>query len=69
LQNAASLVFADLTAKCASPGAVASGLAPEEAVAIQSRSLFITANEADLIERQVRSHAMIYELRTSLIRG
>jgi hypothetical protein len=41
-----------------------SGLAPEGAVAIPSRDLFITANEADLIEDGgVRSHVMIYELQ------
>lgn len=41
-----------------------SGLAPEGAVAIPSRNLFVTANEADLIEDGgVRSHVMIYELQ------
>jgi hypothetical protein len=39
-----------------------SGIAPEGAVAIPSRNLFITANEADLIEDGgARSHVMIYE--------
>ena len=39
-----------------------SGIAPEGAIAIPSRSLFITANEADLIEDGgARSHVMIYE--------
>jgi len=39
-----------------------SGIAPEGAIAIPSRGLFITANEADLIEDGgVRSHVMIYE--------
>lgn len=40
-----------------------SGIAPEGVIAIPSRNLFITANEADLIEDGgVRSHVMIYEL-------
>ncbi|WP_458790781.1 esterase-like activity of phytase family protein [Yoonia sp. MH D7] len=39
-----------------------SGIAPEGAIAIPSRGLFVTANEADLIEDGgVRSHVMIYE--------
>ncbi len=39
-----------------------SGIAPEGAVAIPSRNLFVTANEADLIEDGgVRSHVMIFE--------
>ncbi|WP_439103823.1 esterase-like activity of phytase family protein [Celeribacter marinus] len=39
-----------------------SGIAPEGAIAIPSRGLFITANEADLIEGGgIRSHVMIYE--------
>ncbi len=39
-----------------------SGIAPEGAIAIPSRGLFITANEADLIEDGgIRSHVMIYE--------
>ena len=39
-----------------------SGIAPEGAIAIPSRGLFITANEADLIEDSgIRSHVMIYE--------
>jgi hypothetical protein len=39
-----------------------SGIAPEGAIAIPSRNLFITANEADLIEDGgARSHVMIYE--------
>ena len=39
-----------------------SGIAPEGAIAIPSRNLFVTANEADLIEDGgVRSHVMIYE--------
>ncbi|WP_380053864.1 esterase-like activity of phytase family protein [Falsihalocynthiibacter sp. SS001] len=39
-----------------------SGIAPEGAIAIPSRGLFVTANEADLIEGGgVRSHVMIYE--------
>ncbi len=40
-----------------------SGIAPEGAVAIPERNLFITANEKDLIEdKGPRSHIMIYEL-------
>ena len=40
-----------------------SGIAPEGAVAIPSRKLLVTANEADLIEDGgVRSHVMIYQL-------
>ncbi|OCW59227.1 esterase-like activity of phytase family protein [Hoeflea olei] len=40
-----------------------SGIAPEGVVAIPSRNLLVTANEADLIEDGgVRSHVMIYEL-------
>ncbi|GGG78178.1 alkaline phosphatase [Salipiger pallidus] len=39
-----------------------SGIAPEGAVAIPSRGLFVTANEEDLIEDGgIRSHVMIYE--------
>ncbi|MBT0957480.1 esterase-like activity of phytase family protein [Alphaproteobacteria bacterium KMM 3653] len=39
-----------------------SGIAPEGAIAIPERGLFITANEADLIEDGgIRSHVMIYE--------
>ena len=39
-----------------------SGIAPEGAVAIPSRNLLVTANEADLIEDGgVRSHVMIYD--------
>jgi len=39
-----------------------SGIAPEGAVAIPSRNLFVTANEADLIEDGgPRSHVMIYQ--------
>ena len=39
-----------------------SGIAPEGAIAIPSRGLFVTANEADLIEDGgIRSHVMIYE--------
>ncbi|MGJ8610996.1 MAG: esterase-like activity of phytase family protein [Octadecabacter sp.] len=39
-----------------------SGIAPEGAIAIPSRGLLITANEADLIEDGgIRSHVMIYE--------
>jgi len=40
-----------------------SGIAPEGAIAIPGRNLFITANEADLIEEKgPRSHVMIYLL-------
>jgi len=40
-----------------------SGIAPEGAIAIPGRNLFITANEADLIEEKgPRSHVMIYQL-------
>ena len=40
-----------------------SGIAPEGAVAIPSRNLLVTANEADLIEDGgVRSHVMVYRL-------
>ena len=40
-----------------------SGIAPESAVAIPSRGLIATANEADLIEdKAARSHVMLYEL-------
>ena len=43
-----------------------SGIAPEGIVAIPSRNLLITANEADLIEDGgVRSHVMIYELQNA----
>ena len=39
-----------------------SGIAPEGAVAIPSRNLFVTANEEDLVEDGgARSHVMIYE--------
>ena len=39
-----------------------SGIAPEGAIAIPSRNLFVTANEADLIEDGgARSHVMVYE--------
>lgn len=39
-----------------------SGIAPEGLVAIPSRNLLVTANEADLIEDGgVRSHVMVYE--------
>jgi len=40
-----------------------SGIAPEGAIAIPSRNLFITANEGDLIkDNGPRSHVMIYQL-------
>lgn len=43
-----------------------SGIAPEGAVAVPERNLFITANEADLIEDGgVRSHVMIYEYQNA----
>ncbi|MEO9650624.1 MAG: esterase-like activity of phytase family protein [Roseobacter sp.] len=43
-----------------------SGIAPEGAIAIPSRGLFITANEADLIQDGgVRSHVMIYEYQNA----
>lgn len=39
-----------------------SGIAPEGAVAIPARNLFVTANEADLVEDGgARSHVMVYE--------
>ena len=39
-----------------------SGIAPEGAIAIPSRNLFVTSNEADLVEEGgARSHVMIYE--------
>ena len=39
-----------------------SGIAPEGVIAIPARNLFVTANEADLIEDGgVRSHVMVYE--------
>ncbi|OUD09033.1 alkaline phosphatase [Marivivens niveibacter] len=41
-----------------------SGIAPEGAIAIPERNLFVTANEADLIEDGgVRAHVMVYELQ------
>jgi len=41
-----------------------SGIAPEGALTIPSRNLFVSANEADLIEDGgARSHVMIYELQ------
>lgn len=41
---------------------LASGVAPEGLVAIPSRNLLVTANEADLVEdNAARSHVMIYE--------
>lgn len=44
-----------------------SGIAPEGAIAIASRGLFVTANEADLIEDGgVRSHVMIYEYQDAV---
>lgn len=43
--------------------ALPSGVAPEGAVAIAARNLFVTANEADLgADGAARSHVMIYEL-------
>ena len=40
-----------------------SGIAPESAVTIPQRNLFISANEADLVEDGgVRAHVMLYEL-------
>jgi hypothetical protein len=40
-----------------------SGIAPESAIAIPSRNLIATANEADLIEEGgLRSHVMLYQL-------
>jgi hypothetical protein len=43
-----------------------SGIAPEGAIAIPERNLFVTANEADLIEDGgVRSHVMIYEYQSA----
>ncbi|TIU95877.1 MAG: alkaline phosphatase, partial [Mesorhizobium sp.] len=39
-----------------------SGIGPEGLVAIPSRNLLVTANEADLVEDGLaRSHVMIYE--------
>ncbi len=41
-----------------------SGIAPEGILAIPSRNLFVTANEADLVEDGgARSHVMVYELK------
>ncbi|MHC1547632.1 esterase-like activity of phytase family protein [Phyllobacterium sp. K27] len=41
-----------------------SGIAPEGVLAIPSRNLLVTANEADLVEDGgARSHVMIYELK------
>ena len=41
-----------------------SGIAPEGAIAIPARNLFVTANEADLFEDGgARSHVMLYELQ------
>lgn len=41
------------------------GIAPEGAIAIPSRNLFVSANEKDLIEdKGPRSHVMLYELGT-----
>ncbi|MBR9862873.1 MAG: alkaline phosphatase [Rhodobacteraceae bacterium] len=43
-----------------------SGIAPEGAIAIPARGLFVTANEADLIEDGgIRSHVMIYEYQNA----
>jgi hypothetical protein len=42
--------------------ALPSGIGPEGLIAIPSRNLFVTANEADLVEDNLaRSHVMIYE--------
>ena len=44
-----------------------SGIAPEGAIAIPSRNLFVTANEKDLIDDNgPRSHVMIYALTNKL---
>ena len=43
-----------------------SGIAPEGAIAIPARNLFITANEADLVEDNgPRAHVMIYEYQNA----
>ncbi|RVU86532.1 alkaline phosphatase [Leucothrix sargassi] len=44
-----------------------SGIAPEGIVAIPSRNLLVTANEADLVEDgRVRAHVMVYQYQKAL---
>ncbi|WP_045015948.1 esterase-like activity of phytase family protein [Agrobacterium arsenijevicii] len=55
-------VYKDTGAKPELVQLLPSGISPEGAVAIPSRNLFVTANEADLNEDGgARSHVMIYE--------
>ena len=57
-------VYEDTGAEPRLVGLLPSGVGPEGAVAIPSRNLFVTANEADLGEDGLaRSHVMIYELQ------
>ena len=57
-----ALVFKDTGAAPEYIQALPSGIAPEGAVAIPARNLFVTANEADLgADNAARSHVMIYE--------
>lgn len=57
-----ALVYKDTGAAPEYVQALPSGIGPEGAVAIPSRNLFVTANEADLGEDgAARSHVMIYE--------
>ena len=55
-------VYKDTGAKPEFVQLLPSGIAPEGAIAIPDRNLFVTANEADLIEDNgPRSHVMIYQ--------
>jgi hypothetical protein len=55
-------VYKDTGAEPQFVQALPSGIGPEGLVAIPSRNLFVTANEADLVEDNLaRSHVMIYE--------
>ena len=57
-----ALVYKDTGAAPEFVQALPSGIGPEGAVAIPSRNLFVTANEADLgADGAARSHVMIYE--------
>ncbi|MCI4661303.1 MAG: esterase-like activity of phytase family protein [Neomegalonema sp.] len=57
-------VFKDTGAAPEFVQALPSGVGPEGAIAIPARGLFVTANEADLIEdKGARAHVMIYQMQ------
>lgn len=60
-------VYRDTGAKPEFVQLLPTGIAPEGAIAIPSRGLFVTANEADLVkDKGPRSHVMIYQMSQAL---